>query len=74
MSRTIDRTTSIEDLLVQFPAAVSIMLRNNLACLVCGEPVWGTVEELARTHGWEDENIGSLVRELNKAFAESRGQ
>lgn len=74
MKRAIEPTTSVEELIEQFPAAVSIMLRNDLACLVCGEPVWGTVEELARTHGWQDQQIGSLVSELNRAFVEARRQ
>jgi len=70
MTKTIEPTISVEDLVAVFPAAVSLMLRNNLPCLVCGEPVWGTVEDLAKAHGWTDRDIASLVEQLNIAHSE----
>ena len=71
MTANIEPTTSIEDLVTLFPASVSILLKRNLPCLVCGEPVWGTVEELARNSGWKDPEVISLIEELNKAYAEA---
>jgi len=70
MTKTIEPTMRVEELVTLFPAAVSLMLRKNLPCLVCGEPVWGTVEDLAKSHGWTDQDIVSLVEQLNKAHSE----
>lgn len=70
MRVTIEATTSIEDLVTLFPASVSILLKRNLPCLVCGEPVWGTVQELARNSGWKDPEVISLIEELNRTYAE----
>ena len=74
MGLSIEAGTSVEELVTLFPAAVSIMLEQNLAPLVCGEPVWGTVEELAKAHGWREQDIRSLLAELKRAYAEATHQ
>ena len=71
MTATIEAGTTLEDLVVIFPGAVSILLQRNLPCLVCGEPIWGTLGELGRSHGWDDEAIAALVEDLNGAYAEA---
>jgi hypothetical protein len=70
MHATIEPTTSIEELLDVFPHAVSIMLRNDLPCLVCGEPVWGTIRELAERNGWSAGKLTTLVEELNRSYSQ----
>lgn len=59
------RTTPVEDL-VQLPGAVDFMVRNGLPCLVCGEPAWGTFEDVARSRGRSPEEIDLLLAELNR--------
>lgn len=71
MTATIEAGTTLEDLVVIFPGAVSILLQRNLPCLVCGEPIWGTLGELARSHGWDDGAIAALVEDLNGAYEEA---
>jgi hypothetical protein len=34
--------------------------------MVCGEPLWGTIESAAREKGKSEEEIGQLVAELNR--------
>jgi len=68
----ITRTTSIEDLVALFPEAVRVLVRHNLPCLVCGEPVWGTFEEVARGSGKDEAEIDALVLELNALRAQRR--
>jgi hypothetical protein len=46
---------------------VRVLLKRGIQCLVCGEPVWGTVEELARGAGLSDPGIDELLGELNSA-------
>lgn len=65
MSR-IERATSIENLINKFPGAVHFLIQKSLPCLVCGEPSWGTLEELARDKGWSDAAIDELVRQMNQ--------
>ncbi len=65
--QVIDRTISIEDLLQQFPAAVRILLERGLPCYACGEPVWGTLEEVAIEKGLTNHDIEELVLVLNES-------
>lgn len=60
---------SIEDLLDRYPGSVKLLIDKGLPCLVCGEPSWGTLEELAREKGWDDKAIIQLVEEMNHTLA-----
>ena len=62
-------TISIEELLDRFPGSVKVLIDKGLPCLVCGEPSWGTLEELAREKGWDDQAITALVEEMNHTFS-----
>ena len=62
----ITRTISIEDLLSTYPETVGYLISKNIPCLVCGEPLWGTLEEVARDNGMNDEDINALVDEMNR--------
>ena len=55
METPISKTTTVEDLVDAYPGAVSLMIRHNLPCFVCGEPVWGTIDELAREKRGSDD-------------------
>ena len=61
----IERTTSIEDLVRDYPGSVSFMISRSLPCLVCGEPVWGSIEEIARESGLSEVEIDQLVVRMN---------
>ena len=66
----IERTTSIEELIDTFPGSVKLLISRGLPCLVCGEPSWGTLEELALDKGWPNEAIDRLVHEMNAELVE----
>lgn len=55
--------TTVEEILDRCPAANGLLIEKGLPCIVCGEPFWGTLEELARRHGIED--VEGLLSELN---------
>ncbi|MEO0185324.1 MAG: DUF1858 domain-containing protein [candidate division WOR-3 bacterium] len=57
------RETKIEDILEKFPEKAGIFVKMGLPCLVCGEPFWGTVEELCQKYNVESDK---LLNELNK--------
>lgn len=55
--------TTIDELLEACPEANGYLIERGLPCMVCGEPFWGTVGQLARRHGIED--LESLLEGLN---------
>ena len=61
----IDRRVLIEDLLEHVPGVVSYLIDKGLPCLVCGEPSWGTLEEMAKEEGRSEEEIDRLVDDMN---------
>ncbi len=65
MTSLVTASTKIEELVATQPDAVRILIQNGLPCVVCGEPFWGTLEELARQKGWDDTRIQTLVDQLN---------
>ena len=62
---SIKKDILIEDLVQNYPQAVRFLIENNLPCVVCGEPFWGSLEELARQENWDDKRIDDLVKRFN---------
>jgi len=56
----------IDDLIGRYPDAVGFLIKKGLPCVVCGEPFWGTLAELARQKGFNEEQINALVIEFNE--------
>lgn len=44
----ITRTIDNEEMVERYPEVVRPLADRGVFCVVCGEPVWGTLEELAR--------------------------
>lgn len=64
--KTIDKTISIEELIHRVPPSVKFLSEKGIRCIVCGEPIWGTLEEAALEKGLTQEEIAAVVDELNK--------
>lgn len=64
MSGTLDPDQPVDQLVKQFPGLVKFLIDHNLPCVVCGEPFWGTLRELAHQKGWSDEQVVRLVEEF----------
>jgi len=64
----------IEALVEEFPGVAGELVKRGLPCLVCGEPSWNTLEELARDKGWTGSQIAALVEELNGTIAQEENQ
>lgn len=62
----IKRSISIEELTDKYPESVTFLRDKGIVCIVCGEPVWGSLEETAQLKGYNDDQIDELVLELNK--------
>lgn len=66
----IDRMMSVEDLITAYPGSVRFLIQNNVPCLVCGEPLWGTIEEAMRGAGKTDREIDVLLTDLSATLME----
>ncbi len=64
----ITKDTTIEDLVNKVPGAVKYLMEHGIRCIVCGEPIWGTLEEAAEEKGFGPEDIEKFVRDLNELY------
>jgi len=62
----ITEKTSIEELLEICPESLEFLRLKGIRCIRCGEPVWGTLESVAKEKGFTDAEISTFVEELNK--------
>jgi hypothetical protein len=61
----ITRNITIEDLVSQIPESVNFLREKGIVCIICGEPVWGTLHELAIRKGFSDSEVEEMTKELN---------
>jgi len=61
----ITKDITIEDLLEIKVASIRYLSEKGIKCIACGEPVWGTLEEAAKEKGFSDDDISTIVKELN---------
>jgi hypothetical protein len=50
----IDPDVTIEELVRTHPHATVVLRRFGIVCIQCGEPVWGTLREVAAEKGITD--------------------
>ena len=62
----INAEITIEDLIESFPDAVSYLIQKGLPCVVCGEPFWGTLKELAEQNKWNEKQLAEFVEQFNR--------
>ena len=67
---TIHSDDLVEDVVETYPETVRTFMDHNFPCLVCGEPVWGTIEENARRNGIVGEAFHTLMRALNQTVSD----
>lgn len=62
---------TIEELVEKIPQAPAVLRRFGIICIQCGEPVWGTLEELAKEKGIAD--LSEVLRALEEAQRAKEG-
>lgn len=62
---------TIEELVEKIPQAPAVLRRFGIICIQCGEPVWGTLEELAKEKGIAD--LSEVLRALEEARRAKEG-
>lgn len=65
-NKVITKEITIEELITIKPEAVTYLMDKGIRCLVCGEPIWGTLESAAKDRGFSDSDIDKFVEDLNK--------
>jgi len=65
----INKDILIEDLVNEYPFSVKYLMEKGIRCIMCGEPIWGTLEEAALEKHFSDADIEGFVNEM-KALAE----
>jgi hypothetical protein len=56
----------MEELVAAIPESVRYLLRKGIQAVVCGEPLWGTLEAVARDKGLTDADISQMLAELSR--------
>lgn len=64
----VTKESLIEDIVEQVPGAVRYLMNEGIRCIVCGEPIWGTLEEAAEEKGFKEAAIQKFVDELNDLY------
>jgi methionine synthase II (cobalamin-independent) len=62
----ITKDTSIEEIVDEVQGAVEYLMKKGIRCIVCGEPIWGTLEEACEEKGFSASDIEGFVQELNQ--------
>ena len=66
MNNLITKDIQIEDLVDNYPFSVRYLMEKNIRCIMCGEPIWGSLEEAAKEKNYDDNAIDKFVVELNE--------
>ena len=61
----ITKETSIEDLVENYSFSVDYLAKNGIRCIVCGEPIWGSLQEASEEKGFDAQAIEKFVADLN---------
>ena len=67
MEEKITRKSIIKEIITKVPKAIEIMQSKGLHCIGCPGSAMESLENGAKGHGMNDEDIDSLVEEINKA-------
>lgn len=65
MTEYISKNIVIEDLIDKYSFSVQFLMEKGVKCIVCGEPIWGTLEYAAKEKGFTDTEIDQLVNDFN---------
>lgn len=69
----ITKDITIEELTEELTASVKYLMTEGIRCIVCGEPIWGTLEEAALEKGFSQSDIERFVKELQEIADNDNG-
>ena len=65
----ISADTTIEEIVREYPELIRPLMQFGIKCVLCGEPIWGTLAENAQEKGIE--NLNEILAELNRIIAQT---
>jgi len=63
---TITKNIPIEELTSKYPLSINYLMEKGIKCIVCGEPIWGTLEDAVKEKGFDEQVVNKIVGELNE--------
>ncbi len=66
MAVKVGKDMLIEELIEKYPESVKFLSEKGIRCIMCGEPIWGTLEEACVEKNFDNEKIDSIILELNE--------
>ncbi|MBN1157369.1 DUF1858 domain-containing protein [Candidatus Woesearchaeota archaeon] len=69
----ITKDMKLGDIVQKFPESASIMAKHGLHCIGCHIAAWESLEDGCTAHGMSDEEIESLLKEINDGIKEHKG-
>lgn len=60
----------IETLVESYPFSVRYLMDKGIRCIMCGEPIWGTLEEAALEKNFSQYELAGFIADLNKMAGE----
>ncbi len=58
----------IEKLLEKYPGINAFLLEKGIVCVKCGEPFWGSLEQLIKSKGMD---VDEVINHLNQRFGDN---
>ena len=62
---TVTKDTTIEDIVDDIKGGMEYLMKQGIRCVICGEAIWGSLEEAAVEKGFNAEQIQQFVDDLN---------
>ncbi len=67
----INKETNIEDLVSKLPESVNYFMEKGIRLLICGEPIWGTIEEVVLNKGYSHNQLLEIINDLNNMLRQT---
>ncbi len=64
MKTAITPDITIEELTTIYPVTVKYLSDKGIRCIICGEPIWGSLQEAALEKGYSNGDVEELVEDL----------
>ena len=64
----VNKDMTIEELVEKYPQTIRPLSEMGVNCVVCGEPLWGTIEENIESKGLTD--LDGIITKLNDIISE----
>lgn len=64
--KQIDENITIEELTETYPKTVQYLSKHHIRCIICGEPIWGTLKEACEEKKKSEEEIKQIVQDINE--------